>query len=324
MRAVAVRADVPDGRIIWQSGPPVVTPWRSASKPFQLWTCLDALGDPDLSDADLAIGASSHSGQPFHIGRVRELLERFDVDEGDLRCAPEPPLHAASARELVAAGQAPLPIHSDCSGKHAFMLAASAAQSWDLDYTDRYHPLQQAIAVVAARWAGEDMAWGRDGCGVPTFGLSVAGMALAWARLAAHMAGYENGSRVVPGSRFGEPVDRRAARIGWAMARHPRLTSGDDRLDLALSRACDEAMVGKVGAAGVYCIALPRRGVGIALKSLTGSEDALAMALVEVLAKVAPRCLRDPDALRSGDGWPWAIIRDVAGTPVGTRVVSDT
>ena len=60
---------VHDGQLTQTWGDDVHAAWRSAAKPFQLWCALEALGDPALSPAELAIGAASHAGQPGHVAQ---------------------------------------------------------------------------------------------------------------------------------------------------------------------------------------------------------------------------------------------------------------
>ncbi len=307
--AVAVSAaDGPSAAPTWSTGPALSSTWRSAAKPLQLWASLQALGDPpDLTDEDLAIGASSHSGQDLHVAAVRRLLQRFGIDEGALRCGAEPPVHRSTFDALRASGGSPLPIHNDCSGKHAMMLAACKARGWPVDgYLDPVHPLQQRIVALARAWCGEVPALATDGCGVPTLWLSLTGMARAWARIAAAMAD--------------ATVDPRLHRIGRTMAAHPRLTSGDDRIDLAIAERIDpprpDRYLGKIGARGLFCVALPAQRIGVAVKVADGDEDALAVAVPAVLDTIAPGTLRPaPD-------WPWATIRNVVGRSVGRRLVT--
>jgi len=147
---------------------------------------------------------------------------------------------------------------------------------------------------------GEQAGLAVDGCGVPTFHLTVAGMARAWSALAVAMAD-------APHSDLG--------RIGWAMAQHPDLVSGTDRIDAAIARAATESYVGKIGALGVFCIALPQRRMGIALKIESGDEGALACAVPAAIAQAAPGAIVLPD------DWPWNTVHNVVGAPVGQRVV---
>ena len=319
VRAVAVHLPATDtsvaaeDRVVWQSGDPIHSTWRSASKPFQLRASLAAMADSGhsentpfhagtFSDEDLAIGASSHSGGAVHTERVVDLLERFGLDAGDLRCGAEAPLDPVELGRL--AGAAPSALHNDCSGKHAFMLGACVAQGWPTEgYLSAEHPLQRRIVADLRARTGEALPVAVDGCGVPTAWLSITGMARAWAGLAAAMADPDR--------------DPMLARIGQAMAAHPELTSGTDRIDLALHGLATEAYVGKIGAMGVFCIALPERRLGLALKVGSGSVDALACAVPAAVRTAAPGAMDAP-----GKDWRWRVVRNVVGRAVGERMVT--
>lgn len=296
IRAVAIR----DSEILWESGPAVRSPWRSAAKPLQLWCSLEQAGDPTLSDVELALGASSHSGQDFHVAALRSLMARLGVEERWLKCGAESPMHKPSAAELLAAGEPMLDIHNDCSGKHTLMLAACMTNGWNLEYRPADHPLHQRIAQVASEWCEETPTLAVDGCGVPVLCLSIAGMARFWATMAVAMA---------------EAPEDRLGRIGLAMANNPRWTSGDGRLDYDVVRSAQETMAVKIGAQGVFCIALPERRIGIALKSLSGDERSLAAAIPAVLAAVAPGAWTKPEP------WSGDQVFNVVGKQVGDRRV---
>lgn len=313
VRAVAVRLDEGGPRTLWSSGDPIRSPWRSAGKPFQLLASLEAMeaarhseNTPftvrSLSDADLAIGASSHSGQPGHTDIVSSLLRRFGRSEADLRCGAEPPAHTPTHHALLRAGGAPGPEHNDCSGKHAMMLGACTARGWDLAYRPETHPLQQEIRSAVVRLAGEEPGVAVDGCGVPVWVLSVAAMARAWAELAAAMADPDR--------------DPLLGRIGTAMADNPWHVSGDGRIDLRLARHAAEPYVGKIGAQGVFCVALPQRRLGLALKVGSGDDPAVAVAARHLIETLAPGALSpDPD-------FPWHTVRNVVGDAVGHRTAT--
>ncbi len=298
VRAVAVV----DGHITWSSGPPSHSPWRSAGKPFQLLCSLAALGvcAADLPIEWLAIGASSHSGEEEHLGIVQDILDHFGVAHSGLRCGAEPPAHRPTAEALIRDECAATPMHNDCSGKHAFMLAATMHRGWDPDYRPVAHPLQVQVIDAVQAQTMEQPGIAVDGCGVPTFHLTIAGMARAWSRLASAMA-------LQPDDGLG--------RIGWAMAQHPHLVSGTDRIDAAIACAARQPFVGKIGALGVFCVALPERNMGIALKIESGDEAALACAVPAVIAQAAPGAISIPE------DWPWRTVRNVVGNRVGQRVV---
>jgi len=309
-RASAVA--IVDNEVLWRSGLDGSSPWRSAAKPFQLWCSLSALGDPALSAVETALGASSHAGQPAHVEALRALQGRLGVREADLRCGAEPPLHRGSWEALLRAGQEPAAIHNDCSGKHSFFLAASARNGWAGDYRDPAHPLQRRIAAFAAERAGEAIGLAVDGCGVPVICLSIEGMARAWSWLGERMA--RVGDPWSDQAQTADDGDLRAARIGWAMLHNPWWTSGDGRLDLEIAAGAREPLVGKIGAGGVFCLAFPQRGLGLAVKVWSGDDDALGVAVREALAAVAPGAWEEPP------GWGRLTVRNVVGRVVGDRV----
>ena len=99
------------------------------------------------------------------------------------------------------------------------------------------------------------------------------------------------------------------------MSEHPELTSGTGRLDLSIMQNAREPMAVKVGAVGLFCIALPKRGLGIAVKIHSGATEALALAIEWTLAQVAPGAFVRPE------GWELAIVKNVVGREVGGYAV---
>ncbi len=291
--AVAVRR----GEVVARLGDPVGSTWRSAAKPFQLWCALEALGDPELGDEALAVGAASHTAEPRHLAIVQRLLARFGLRPDELRCAPHPPLHAATAQELLRQGERFTDLHNNCSGKHTFLLAAARTHASTRDYRDPDHPLQRRLRDRITHWTGFEPGLGFDGCSAPTFHMPIAGFARAWAEIAAEQ-------------------DERLTRIARAMRAHPFLISGTGRIDLELSAGRQEPFLSKIGAQALFGLAFPERELGIAIKVHSGYEPALAVAIPHVLATLAPGAWRRPD------DWPFGVLRNVAGDPVGKLVVT--
>lgn len=136
-------------------------------------------------------------------------------------------------------------------------------------YYKAEHPVQIAIGKTIAQFSGvpvEDLAVAIDGCAVPVFGISVKAMALAYARL------------VAPPATFDEATRNACARIVRVMNAYPELIGGtSDRLDTEIMRAAPGLLVSKVGAEGVYTAGvLPSeewpRGLGLALKIEDGDD----------------------------------------------------
>ncbi len=295
--SVALVVDPTFGTPATIEGPDLVTTYRSSAKPFQLAVALEALGDARFDDDELALGAASHSAQPRHLAVVERLLARFGLHEHELRCGAHPPMHAPSAEAILRADGRFTNLHNNCSGKHTFMLAACVAQGWSREYLAPEHPLQARVATRVAEVSGVRGELATDGCGVPTFGLPLSAIARGWAVVADAMR---------------DPAGPHLGRIGWAMARHPDLTSGDGRLDLDVVRHMGEPVAVKIGAQGLFCLAFPQRRLGVAIKVSSGSGDALAAATSATLARLVPESWREPEA------WALRDLRNVVGRSVGT------
>ena len=254
------------------SGIPVFP--RSAVKPLQALVLLEsgAAQDFGVSQAELALACASHGGEPPHVELVRSWLARLGLDQGALECGSHPPTHGPSAERLIAAGRAPEPAHNNCSGKHAgFLTVARHIGAPLAGYIAADHPVQRRVAAALAEMAGIDVLPepATDGCGIPTYPMTLAQLATAMARLADPQA-------LVAG--------RRAAcrEICGAMSAHPQLVAGSGRACTAIMTAAPEVVV-KTGAEGVYAAALPALRLGLALKVEDGGGRAAPVALIALL-----------------------------------------
>lgn len=266
------------GRLVADSGnADLVTFWRSAAKPFQaLPLVADGVVEHfGLAGEEVALVCASHSSEVEQVARVRALLAKIGCSEGDLLCGPHPPLSERVARDYQARGVRLTAVHSNCSGKHAGMLALARHHGWPTaSYTQLAHPVQQRCLAEVSRWTDVPVAeirTGVDGCGVVCFALPLRHMALAYAKLGAADA---NGGRRAHSTPPGV-VD--------SMLRHPELVAGEGRPCTELMRAYPGRVVTKVGAEGVYCALLVREGLGVALKIGDGHGVAAALALAAVL-----------------------------------------
>lgn len=224
---------------------------RSANKPFQ------AIGMRQcglrLTGADLALVAASHSGEEFHLSRVRMLLESAGLSVDDLRCPPEWRLSVQSGETQ--------PIFMNCSGKHAGMLLTCVVNGWSVsDYHEPTHPLQKALIAAIEDYAGESVAAvGVDGCGAPVAAISLTGLATGFLRASTH-------------------------EVADAMREYPEMMSGTGRDDAQLMRAVP-GLVSKGGAEGVWAAAIA--GVGaVALKIDDGARRACGPVMVSALKRL--------------------------------------
>src|SRR3989441_4182209 len=105
-----------------------------------------------------------------------------------LLCGPHPPLSERVAQDYATRGVRVTAVYSNCSGKHAGMLALARHHGWPTEfYTRLEHPVQQRCLAEVSRWTDvsvADIGTAVDGCGVVCYGLPLRNMALAYARLA--------------------------------------------------------------------------------------------------------------------------------------------
>jgi len=258
------------GALVAHAGDPAfVTFWRSAAKPFQAMPLIDD-GAADrfrLDREDLALVCASHSSEPAQVARARELLQKIGCSERDLLCGPHRPLSEAVAKDYETRGVRLTAVYSNCSGKHAGMLALAKHHGWPSEfYTRLEHPVQQRCLAEVSRWTEVPAARigvATDGCGVACFALPLENMARAYARL--------------------------QGPILEAMLLHPELVAGEGRPCTDMMRAHPGRVITKVGAEGVYSALLVRERFGVALKVEDGHSVASALAMAAVLDELGLR-----------------------------------
>lgn len=263
-RLVLLAADGSVGLALGDVHAPILP--RSTNKPMQATGLLDA--GLELSGTSLALAAASHAGEPFHVDGVRKILAGAGLDESALRTPPSLPLDDDARHARLFAGRDPEPIYSDCSGKHAAMLATAARNGWDTaTYLDPAHPVQVAVRAAIERLAGERIAHEAvDGCGAPLLGISLVGLARAF-RACVTAAPDTNQRRVVD-----------------AMRAHPEYIAGTHQMDTHAMRAVS-GLLAKSGAEAVHAAALPD-GRALAFKISDGSKRAKPVILVEALRRL--------------------------------------
>lgn len=295
-----VHAAVTDGagRVVrsWGDADHLTHP-RSAVKPIQALPLVasgaaDAFG---LGDVELALACASHNGEPDHIAAVVAWLARIGCHRDDLECGAQ-------------RDRTPTPAANNCSGKHAGFLTLARHLGVPTEgYIRPDHPVQQRVTAALADATGvalDPADAGIDGCGIPVHPVPLRAIAVA-------------------GARFGNPPAswpaeqaEAARRLGAAMVAEPWFVAGTDRLCTdVLAAAAGEVLV-KVGAEGVQLAALPRLGLGIAVKAEDGATRAADAALGHVLAAVE-------DVDRDEVFAPRRRLTNDVGTHVADLVVSD-
>ncbi len=283
--------------------PGSATTLRSCVKPLQALPFVRLAADKlGASVAEIAIACASHQGEDEHLATVRGLLAKAGVPEDALGCGPQLPSDEATARRLLASGGVPLPIHNNCSGKHAAMLATCAVMGWPLGgYMDPDHPCQRAVTAAMSEKFDVDLSEaprGVDGCGLTTYGTTLLTLACGFSKAA---------------------LDSAFARNQDAMAAYPFLVAGSGRFDTSLLGAVGNRLTAKIGGAAVWA-AVERRGgpgVGIAIKLESGSFEAVPVVAMAVLQRLGLLDADLPEALQPHARLP---LRNWAGTVVGETV----
>lgn len=288
----------PDGKVLSSTGDPEgYTYIRSSAKPFQALPLVlsGAANDFGFTDEDLAITCASHSGEERHLAAVRSVLEKAGLPEDYLQNGPHPPLYAPAAARLARNGLPPSPVHGNCSGKHAGMLALCVHEGWSTrDYREPEHPAQHRILETVAGVCGLDedkVLMGGDGCGVPSFALPLRSLATGFARLAT-------------GEGLSDELAEACGQIRRSMRAAPYLVAGTGRFDTELMQSTD--LVVKGGAEGVFACGSPE-GWGMALKVSDGVGRAVRPAALSMLARQGV----EPPAAEH------AAVRDLRGEVVG-------
>ena len=204
--------------------------WRSSAKPVQALLVVQS-GAADrfcLTVKELSLCCASHCGSADHVSAARSILRKVDLEETNLQCGTHWPSDDEERSRLIKADLQPSPVHNNCSGKHAGMLASAVAMEADpATYLELDHPVQQAILrnmSVLCAMSTEDIAISADGCSAPVHGVPLAAMAAAFARLCAP-------DDMPPG------IQSAAPRLIAAMASEPVMVSGEGSFNSELLAA---------------------------------------------------------------------------------------
>jgi L-asparaginase II len=295
------------GRVLRALGDPEhVVNLRSCVKPFGLISLIEAGGIEafELEPAELAIMASSHSGEDLHVRTLQALYRRTGVSQGALACGSEGmPLDVLTAARLARDGEKASPVRHMCSGQHSVFLLLCKLRGWETDgYWLDEHPAQVAYRAAVARAFGTTPArlrLGIDGCGIATYGFPLREVARAYAFLADPSAVAASDAR----AGIAGPMTT----IRDAMLAHPELVAGTrDRIDTSVMKALPDRIIAKGGMEALRGLAIlagprgngadvPASGMAIKIEDGGGFERGTWAATIEALRQAG---VADGQALR--------------------------
>ena len=255
------------GRMLRVLGDPDrVVMLRSTVKPLALVSLLRAGGaaEFDLTSEELAVMASSHSGEDVHVRTIQALYRRVGIPQGVLACGTEGmPLDALTAARLARDGERPSPLRHMCSGQHSVLILLAKLGGWELEtYWREEHPAHVAYREgVAAAYNVplERLRTSIDGCGILTYAFPLREVARAYAILADPTS--------LPAEDPRTAIAGHLATVRDSMLAHPELVAGTrDRLDTSLMKAAAGHVVSKSGMEAL-------RGIGILPGPRAGGGD---------------------------------------------------
>jgi L-asparaginase II len=277
---------------------------RSAVKAIQALPLVES-GAADAygyGNRELALAQASHGGEPAHVEGVSSMLGAIGLSESDLECGSHYPSHKPSATALLRSGEAPDQRHNNCSGKHANFL--SVARHLGIEhrgYVGAQHPVQEMIreALEGLTGASHDRSdCGTDGCSIPTYAVPLSALARGFARFAT-------------GTGLSSERAKAARRLYDAAVAAPFFVAGTGKFDTDVMSLLRGAALVKTGAEGVHCAAVPRLGLGVAVKCDDGSSRGAHAIMAAVLARILPE---QAENLRGWRAWPVLTRR---GAPAG-------
>ena len=255
---------------------------RSAVKAIQALPLIesgaaDAFG---LTDQELSLACSSHSGEPEHVAAARSMLTKAGGNEAMLECGGHwSTRHHVLLEQTKIYDTTPPAICNNCSGKHAGFVCTALHNGEDVkSYVKPDHIVQKRIndAMQDVTGAQHDTdICGTDGCSIPTYAIPLKAMAFGFAKMS-------TGTGLAPDRA------KAAQRLLQACIREPFYMAGTKRFCTDYITLGKGRLFAKTGAEGVFCGTIPELGLGIALKCDDGSSrgsEAMMAAVTQHLLK---------------------------------------
>ena len=232
---------------------------RSCAKPLQAVLLVDY--GIELTPEEFAVICGSHAGEDCHIEVLRNLLDKYRIDEKLLKCGVHSPLSRTKQDKMLLSGEKPSAIHNNCSGKHTGFLIICKKMGWDMEnYDSPNHPLQIAVKNKINQMCEvkEDYPMTTDGCGVPILSMPLKNMAKGFLRLLEY------------------------SQIINAIKQNPYLFGGENRTDTEIIQKTNN-LIAKVGAGGLCVVLNYKEKSGFALRINDCSYEARRIALFELI-----------------------------------------
>lgn len=265
--------------VIYAKGPVEhLTFYRSAMKPIQAIPVFktNIIKKYGLTSEESALFTASQRGEKYHQDALERVLRKLKLSEDLLICGESYPLNEHPKQAYIWEHKQSRKLLHNCAGKHLGFIAYAREEGYDIhSYDQLKHPLQQEILQYLEELSevpAQQIKTAVDGCGVPVHAVPLKNMAISYLKFA------------VPELINDPDTAAAVVKIGEAMHTHPEVVASHQFICTALLE--DDNIIAKGGAQGVYCLALRREKVSIALKVLSGSELVLPILVAEILKKM--------------------------------------
>lgn len=277
-----------DGKLVFSMGDveSAVFP-RSACKAMQALPLIetgaaDAFG---LTNRELALACSSHSGEDAHVETAAGILAKAGHDLSVLECGAHWSSDQDTLIHQARTLKQPTALHNNCSGKHSGFICTCVQMGVDpKGYVEYDHPLQAEIRNVMTDLTGAALGHdncGTDGCSIPSYAVPLKGLAHGFAKM-------------LTGNGLAPERAKASRRLFDACMAEPFYVAGSKRACTKLMELAPGRIFAKTGAEGVFVAALPEKGLAIATKC----EDGTTRAAEAMIFALIARCLDKDDALR--------------------------
>lgn len=258
--------------------PQFLTIPRSSIKMLQALPMLEsgAAEKYGLDDKLLALACSSHRGEKDHLAALAEWGSKLSIPESSLVCGPHLPYDENSAHEMIRRGHKPTAFCNNCAGKHLGIITTCLHHGEDPAGYEKYeHNAQKRLRKTLSEVMRVDlskMSYGVDGCGIPTYGVSLQSMAVGMSAL---INPKESAVRKVAAERLLRAAKAFPFYIGG---------SGNFATDV-IEKSQGRAII-KSGAEGTFCGVLPEKRVAFAIKAADGAARAAQVATASLLLQL--------------------------------------
>lgn len=241
---------------------------RSCMKPLQFAEHVDTGLHKkfNFSLEEIAVCCASHTGTLKHQAVVKSILNKIGLDESKLLCGKQMPISTEEQKRLIVENEHEKPIHNNCSGKHAAMLALCLYNGWPIDnYLDDLHPLNKVLLNKVASLCNtrlEDCVISKDGCGLPTIATTLEQLGFGILNLF---------------------LDKKYPVIKDAFLENPYLIGGEGRLDSEIIAASNKKLIAKVGAGGICVVVNLKKEEILIVKIADANMTARSIAVIESL-----------------------------------------